>query len=48
MLNPIEEAWGVIKGYVADVNDGKNFQKVKEYIMSGIKKVTPEIWKGLV
>ena len=48
ILNPIEEAWGIIKGHVASVNDGKDFQKVKEYIMSGIEKVTPEVWKGLV
>ena len=31
-LNPIEEAWGIVKGYVADNNDGKDFNKVKDFI----------------
>jgi len=48
ILNPIEEAWGITKGYVADVNNGKDFQKVKEYIILGFEKVTPEVWKSLV
>jgi len=30
MLNPIELAWSIVKGHVADINDGKNFQKVGE------------------
>src|SRR4051812_4413561 len=24
-LNPIEEAWGIVKGYIASNNDGKDF-----------------------
>ncbi|RUS16067.1 hypothetical protein BC937DRAFT_91640, partial [Endogone sp. FLAS-F59071] len=27
-LNPIEEAWRISKGYVSNINDGKDFQKV--------------------
>jgi len=47
-LNPIEEAWGITKGYVADNNDGKDFGKVKELIFEGFSKVTIEIWAKLV
>ena len=35
MLNPIEEAWDITKGYVASVNTGKDFQKVRGYIEEG-------------
>jgi transposase len=48
MLNPIEVAWAITKEYVADVNDGSNFQKVKTYIEQGFEKVTSEVWQKLV
>jgi len=48
MLNHIEEAWGITKGHVADVNDGRDFKAVKSYIYDGFAKVTPEVWKRLV
>jgi len=47
-LNPIEEAWGIVKGYVANNNDGKDFNKVKELIFEGFLKVTPDLWARLV
>jgi transposase len=47
-LNPIEEAWGIVKGYVADNNDGKDFNKVKDFIFEGFSKVNPDIWAQLV
>lgn len=47
-LNPIEEAWGITKGYVAWHNDGKKFEAVKDMISQGFKKVTKDIWTGLV
>jgi len=48
IFNPIEEAWGVTKGYVADENDGKNFNHVKDLILQGFAKVTAEMWEKLV
>jgi len=47
-LNPIEEAWGIVKGYVAKNNNGKDFNKVKELIFKGFLKVTPDVWARLV
>lgn len=47
-LNPIEEAWGLTKQYVARENDGGSFQVVKELILKGFAKVTPMIWKKLI
>jgi transposase len=48
MLNPIEEAWGLVKGYVAKENDGSSFMQVKDLILQGFEKVTPEIWSKLI
>lgn len=48
MLNPIEEAWGLTKAYVAKENRGDNFQAVKKLIFDGFTTVTPEIWSKLV
>ena len=47
-LNPIEEAWGIVKGFVASHNDGKNFNKVRELIFEGFSKVNSNIWTKLV
>jgi hypothetical protein len=47
-LNPIEEAWGVTKGYVAGHNDGKNFNAVMGLILQGFEKVTKDVWSSLV
>jgi hypothetical protein len=47
-LNPIEEAWGITKGFVAYENDGSSFDAVRLLIDGGFKKVTPEVWKKLV
>src|SRR3954452_12267471 len=47
-LNPIEEAWGIVKGYIANNNDGKNFNKVRDLIFEGFSKVNSEIWTKLV
>ena len=48
MLNPIEEAWGVTKGFVAYNNDQKSFQAVKTLVFRGFDKVTKEVWQKLV
>ena len=48
MLNPIEITWGLTKHHVADINDGKNFQKVKTYIHEGFSKITKDVWRKLV
>jgi hypothetical protein len=48
MLNPIEEAWGVTKGFVACKNDGNSFERVKTLIFGGFDKVTKEMWEKLV
>ena len=48
MLNPIEEAWGVIKGFVAYNNNGKNFGEVRTLVFGGFNKVTKEMWQKLV
>ena len=47
-LNPIEEAWGIVKGYVALHNNGKDFSAVKDLIFKGFEKVTKDTWTGLV
>jgi hypothetical protein len=47
-LNPIEEAWGITKGFVAYENDGSSFDAVRSLIDGGFKKVTPETWRKLV
>lgn len=46
-LNPIEQAWGLTKNDVADVNDGSDFKLVGEYILNGFDKCD-EHWAGLV
>ena len=48
MLNSIEEAWGVTKGFVAYNNDQKSFSAVKTLIFGGFNKVTKEVWQKLV
>jgi DDE superfamily endonuclease len=48
MLNPIEEAWGLTKGFVARNNNGSSFQNVRSLIFLGFIKVTPETWEKLV
>src|SRR5262249_35385978 len=47
-LNPIEEAWGLTKGFVARKNDGSSFQHVRSLVFMGFNKVTQEIWEKLV
>lgn len=47
-LNPIENAWGIEKGYVAWTNDGSSFEAVKDMILEGFDQVTAEIWEKLV
>jgi hypothetical protein len=47
-LNPIEEAWGITKGYVASRNNVSKFLGVRELVLEGSMKVTPEIWSELV
>jgi hypothetical protein len=47
ILNPIEEAWGLTKNYVAMENDGANFGRVKQLILDGLKKAEPS-WPKLV
>src|SRR5262249_23700217 len=47
-LNPIEEAWGITKGYVANNNNGRDFGVVKDLVGDGFKKVTESVWAGLV
>ncbi|KAF9271787.1 hypothetical protein BGZ68_003056, partial [Mortierella alpina] len=46
-INPIEEAWGVTKGYVSQVKDASDFGRVKDYIYEGFEKADG-IWKDLV
>ncbi|GJJ69136.1 hypothetical protein EMPS_01482 [Entomortierella parvispora] len=46
-LNPIEEAWGVIKGHALYENDGSNFEAVRNLIMEGLDKAAPT-WPRLV
>jgi transposase len=46
-LNPIEEAWGIVKNHVSYENDGSSFQMVKEYIIEGINKAN-EAWPKLI
>jgi transposase len=48
MLNPIEEAWGITKGYVADTNDGRDFNKVRELILEGMRRIKQVMWESLV
>jgi hypothetical protein len=48
ILNPIEEAWGLTKNYVALHNDGSDFQKVRDLTRDGMGKVHREIWSKLV
>src|SRR5215469_416255 len=48
MLNPIEEAWGVTKGFVAYNNNGKNFGEVRTLVFGGFNEVTKEMWQKLV
>src|SRR4051812_25647094 len=43
-LNPIEEAWSIVKGYVANNNDGKDFNMVRKLIFKGFSKLNSEIW----
>jgi DDE superfamily endonuclease len=47
-LNPIEEAWGLTKGYVARENNGSSSNNVEQLISGGFKTVTPTIWQKLV
>ena len=46
-LNPIEEAWGLTKQHVALENDGSDFGKVRDLILSGFDKCN-ETWPKLV
>jgi len=48
MLNPIEEAWGVTKGFVAYNNNQRSFSAVRTLIFGGFNKVTKEMWQKLV
>ena len=48
MLNPIEEAWGITKGYVADTNDGRDFKKVRELVLEGMRRIKTITWESLV
>ena len=47
-LNPIEEAWGITKGYIANHNNGQNFNMVKDLIFQGFERVTKDVWTSLV
>ncbi|KAF9091814.1 hypothetical protein BGX27_001960, partial [Mortierella sp. AM989] len=46
-LNPIEEAWRIVKNFISFENDGKSFLKVKDLIFEGFKIADPS-WAKLV
>ncbi len=46
--NPIQPAWGIVKGHIAIENDGLNFGMAKTFIYQGFDKVTSDVRKELI
>ena len=47
-LNPIENVWSQVKGYVAARNRDFKLTTVKTLMEEGVAQVTPENWKNYV
>lgn len=44
-LNPIEEAWSMVKGYVKDKNNTLKCSDMKQLLIEGVESVTAENWR---
>jgi len=47
-LNPIENIWGIVKGYVARNRKEFNMKEVLQLTKAGVAHVTSEMWKKAV
>jgi len=45
-LNPIEQAWSMVKEYVKDKNTTSKFGDVKQLLIEGVESVTAENWRN--
>lgn len=45
-LNPMEQAWSMIKGYVKSKNTTLKLNDVKQLLVEGVKSVTAENWRN--
>lgn len=44
-LNPIEQAWSMVKGYVKYKNTTLKFDDVRQLLIEGVESVTAENWR---
>lgn len=47
-LNPIELAWSVVKNHVKQNNTSFKLNDVRQLLIDGVQKVTPEMWANFV
>lgn len=47
-LNAIEMGWSVVKNHVKKNNTSFKINDVKQLLIDGIKKVTPDMWANFV
>ncbi|XP_050065994.1 uncharacterized protein LOC126555073 [Aphis gossypii] len=47
-LNAIEMAWSVVKNHVKKNNTSFKINDVRQLLIDGIKKVTPDMWANFV
>jgi len=47
-LNPIELAWSVIKNHVKQNNTTFKLNDVRQLLIDGVQRVTPEMWANFV
>ncbi|XP_026815523.1 uncharacterized protein LOC113555299 [Rhopalosiphum maidis] len=47
-LNPIELAWSVVKNHVRQNNSTYKLSDVRQLLIDGVKKVSPEMWANFV
>jgi len=47
-LNPIELAWSVVKGHVKTNNTTFKLNDVRQLLIDGIQRVTPEMWSNFI
>ena len=47
-LNPIELAWAVVKGHVKANKNTFHLNDVKQLLIQGVEKATPEMWANFI
>lgn len=47
-LNPIELAWSVVKGHVKTNNTTFKLHDVRQLLIDGVQRVTPEMWSNFI